>query len=84
MSILVWAVVGFASGLMANLVTRRYGPLEDVIVGIAGSIVAGWVFSVLTGAPVTHFGISDVVAALAGSLLFIALARGLTGGHPAI
>ena len=84
MSILVWAAVGVASGVLANLVVRRYGLLEDAIVGVAGSVVAGWAFATLTGTPVTHFGALDVAAALAGSLLFIALARGLTGGHPAI
>lgn len=84
MSILVWVAVGVAAGLLANLVVRRYGLLEDTIVGVTGAVVAGWIFGTLTGAPVTHFGALDVVSSLIGSLLFIAVARGLTGGHPAI
>lgn len=84
MSIFIWVAVGLGCGLVANLAAKRYGVLEDAIVGVAGSIAVGWAFIALTGVPMTRFSSLDIAVALAGSLLFIALARGLTGGHSTI
>lgn len=84
MSILSWIAVGAAAGALFGLVESRRGIPENVIVGVVGAIVGGWLFAVLGGAETWELGLPGVVAALAGSLLFIALARGVSRGRTAI
>ncbi len=78
MSILSWIVVGLAAGLLSGLAVEGYGLLEDSIVGVVGSIVGGWVYVTIAGADVTAFSPAGALAATLGSLLFLALSRGLT------
>ena len=84
MSLLVWITTGVVAGLLAHLLARHYGPVEDVIVGIVGAVAAGWAFVLLTDARITAVSPYDVASALAGAVALIALARGLTQGRSAI
>jgi uncharacterized membrane protein YeaQ/YmgE (transglycosylase-associated protein family) len=46
MSILMWIVVGLVAGALASMVVggTGYGLLGDIVIGIAGAVVGGWVF----------------------------------------
>jgi uncharacterized membrane protein YeaQ/YmgE (transglycosylase-associated protein family) len=46
MSILIWIIVGLVAGVLASMVVGGgYGLLGDIIVGIVGSFVGGWIFT---------------------------------------
>lgn len=81
MSILSWLAIGTLCGVVTGLLASRHGVLEDIILGIVGAIVGGWVFTTLSGSPVTGFSFAAAVVAAAGSALFLLLARGLTHGR---
>ena len=46
MDILTWIIVGLVAGLLASLVMRGggYGLIGDIIIGIVGAFVGGWIF----------------------------------------
>jgi len=44
MEILTWIIVGLVAGVLAALVVGGYGLLADIIVGIAGAFIGGWLF----------------------------------------
>ncbi len=46
MGILTWIVVGLIAGVLASLVMggTGYGLIGDIIIGIAGAFVGGWIF----------------------------------------
>jgi uncharacterized membrane protein YeaQ/YmgE (transglycosylase-associated protein family) len=44
MDILTWLIVGLVSGVLASLVVGGYGIIADIVVGIAGAFVGGWIF----------------------------------------
>ncbi len=44
MEILAWLIVGLISGVLASLVIGGYGLLADIIIGIAGAFVGGYIF----------------------------------------
>lgn len=46
MEILAWLIVGLISGVLASLVVggTGYGILGDIVVGIVGAFVGGWLF----------------------------------------
>ncbi len=83
MDILTWLVVGLVAGLLASLVMggTGFGLIGDIIIGIVGAFVGGWIFQKL-GASVPFGGLGGVIfVAFIGAvvLLFaLRLIRGLT------
>ena len=41
-----WVVVGLLVGGLAGIVMKDggYGPIEDLLLGLSGSVAAGWIF----------------------------------------
>jgi uncharacterized membrane protein YeaQ/YmgE (transglycosylase-associated protein family) len=46
MEILTWLIVGLIAGVLASLLVggTGYGIIGDIVVGIAGAFVGGWLF----------------------------------------
>jgi len=45
MDILTWLIVGLVAGLLASFVVKGgYGLLGDIVIGILGAFVGGWLF----------------------------------------
>jgi uncharacterized membrane protein YeaQ/YmgE (transglycosylase-associated protein family) len=44
MDIITWLVVGLVAGVLASLVVGGYGILADIVIGIVGAFVGGYVF----------------------------------------
>ena len=58
MDFLTWLIVGLVAGVLASLVVGGVGLVGDIIVGIIGAFVGGWIFQQL--------GISTPFGGLAG------------------
>ena len=78
--IAVWLIVGLIGGSLAGLVVkgqrRGFGLKINVVLGLAGAIVGGLLFRLLGLLPSLDkisISLRDIVAALAGSLLILAL-----------
>lgn len=63
MDLLTWLIVGLVAGVLASLVMggTGYGIIGDIIIGIVGAFVGGWVFSAL--------GVASPLGGLAGTIL---------------
>lgn len=74
MDILTWLVVGLIAGVLASLVAGGYGLLADIIIGIAGAFIGGWLF-VRMGwhAPFVGLAGTIFVAFIGAVLLLVAL-----------
>lgn len=44
MDILTWLIVGLIAGVLAGLVVGGYGLLADIVVGIVGAFIGGFIF----------------------------------------
>ena len=62
MSFLVWIIVGLIAGVLASMVMggTGYGIIGDIIIGIVGAFVGGWIFSQL--------GVSSPLGGLPGTI----------------
>jgi uncharacterized membrane protein YeaQ/YmgE (transglycosylase-associated protein family) len=62
MDLLTWLVVGLIAGVLASLVMggTGYGLIGDIIIGIVGAFVGGWVFRQL--------GVTSPFGGLAGTI----------------
>ena len=49
MDLLTWLIVGLIAGVLASLVMggTGYGLIGDIIIGIVGAFVGGWIFAQL-------------------------------------
>ncbi len=78
-NVIWWIVVGLIAGALAGLVMRggSYGIVGDIIVGIIGAIIGGWIFS--------RFGvgtgglIGSIIVAFIGACILIAILRLIAG-----
>ena len=53
----------------------QQGILMNIIVGIVGAVIGGWLFSIFGGAGVTGFNIYSFVVAIIGAIVFLAIVR---------
>lgn len=44
MTILTWIIVGLVAGVLAALVVGGYGLVADIVVGVVGAFLGGWIF----------------------------------------
>ncbi|MFA6376720.1 MAG: GlsB/YeaQ/YmgE family stress response membrane protein [Candidatus Paceibacterota bacterium] len=78
MTILVWIVFGALVGLAASLVMGGgNGLLVDIIVGIIGASLGGWIMDFFGKSGVTGFNVYSFLVALLGAVVLIAIARAL-------
>jgi uncharacterized membrane protein YeaQ/YmgE (transglycosylase-associated protein family) len=45
--ILSWFIVGLVAGVLASLLVGGYGLVADIVVGVVGAFIGGWVFSAM-------------------------------------
>ncbi len=84
MYFLWWIIVGLIAGWATGRIMRGagYGPLMDIILGIVGAVIGGWIMSVLG---VGGGGmIYTIVVAIIGACILVALARAVSGRRTAL
>ena len=72
MSILVWIIFGAIAGWLAHLLTGRGGGLiVNIIVGIVGAFIGGFLMSLFGGAGVTGFNLYSFIVAILGAVVLL-------------
>lgn len=76
MNILLWIILGAAAGWIADIVmASSHGLLEDIILGIIGAFVGGYVLNFFGQSGVTGFNFYSLVVAVIGAVVLIFLGR---------
>ena len=78
MGILVWLIVGGVVGWLASIVMRtdaQQGILLNVVVGIVGALLAGFIVSPMLGIGTINQGISiaTFLVSLVGAIILLAI-----------
>lgn len=78
MNFLIWLIVGGVVGWLASLVMRtdaQQGILLNVVVGIVGAFIGGWVISPMVGVATINEGISiaSILVSLVGAIILLAI-----------
>lgn len=83
MGILSWVLFGALAGWIASIITgrnNRMGCLTNILVGIAGSALGGWLSSMLFGwGGVTGFNWRSFLIAVGGACVLLLIFRGIGG-----
>lgn len=79
MRILWWIIVGLIAGWATGKIMKGggYGTLMDIVIGIAGAIVGGWIMSLL-GFQSAGGLIYTILVAIGGAIVLTALVRMFT------
>ena len=78
--IVAWLLLGLVAGWLAGKLARGrgFGCITDIVLGLIGSVVGGWVFTKLG-----IFGggfLFSLAAATLGAVILVAIAHLFTGG----
>jgi uncharacterized membrane protein YeaQ/YmgE (transglycosylase-associated protein family) len=73
MSLVGWIVLGLIAGFIASKIVNRKGEgcLLDILLGVVGSFLGGWLFSLFGMKGVTGFNIWSLVVAVVGAIVFL-------------
>ncbi len=85
MNVLIWLIVGGIVGWLASLAMRtdgQQGILLNVVVGIVGAFIGGWVISPMVGVVTINEGISigSIAVSLVGAVILLAIVNLLRSG----
>ena len=71
MSIIAWIIVGLIAGFVASKIVNRTGEgvILDVLLGIGGAIVGGWLFHIFGMSGVTGLNLYSTVVATIGAVV---------------
>lgn len=79
LNFIIWIVVGGILGWIASMIMRtdsQQGPLLNVIVGIVGSLLAGWIITPLLGGSTINqgnFSLTGLLISLLGAVVLLAI-----------
>jgi uncharacterized membrane protein YeaQ/YmgE (transglycosylase-associated protein family) len=78
MGILIWLIVGGIVGWLASIVMRRdaqQGILLNIVVGIVGAVLGGWLISPLVGVGTINdgFSVGSFLVSLIGAIILLAI-----------
>ena len=80
MNIILWIIFGALAGWIASLVMKtnaQQGFLMDVVIGIAGAFIGGFIMSAIGGAGVTGFNIGSLLVAILGAIVLLFIVKTL-------
>jgi uncharacterized membrane protein YeaQ/YmgE (transglycosylase-associated protein family) len=80
MSFLAWIILGLIAGFIGSkLVNRRgEGVVLDILLGIVGAFVGGWLFTSFGRAGVTGLNLYSMVVAVIGAVVVLVLYHALS------
>jgi uncharacterized membrane protein YeaQ/YmgE (transglycosylase-associated protein family) len=79
MNFIIWIIVGGIIGWLASLIMRtdgQQGILLNVVVGIVGAFIGGWLISPLVGVPTINQGalsMGSLIVSLIGAIILLAV-----------
>ncbi len=78
MGILMWILFGAIVGWLASVfMGTNEGLLMDIVLGIVGAILGGWVMSFFGEGGVTGFNLYSFIVAVLGAIILIGLVKAI-------
>ena len=73
MSIFSWIILGLIAGYIGSKIVNKRGEglIRDIILGIVGAIVGGWLFRTVGASGVTGLNIYSLVVAVIGAIVVL-------------
>lgn len=81
MSVVAWILLGSMAGFMASNIVRSTGQglLVDIVLGIVGAVIGGFLFTAIGAAGVTGFNLYSMLVAVIGAVAVLWLYHSMSG-----
>lgn len=86
MGLIIWIIMGMIVGAVAGFLMKTSYPWYiDLLLGVVGSAVGGWLSSILLGVDLTGgFNLTSFVTAVIGAVIVVAVVRLVFRGRSAL
>lgn len=73
MGIIAWIILGLIAGFIASKIVNKRGEgfFGDIILGIVGALVGGFIFRAFGYHGVTHFNVGSLIVAVIGAIVVL-------------
>jgi uncharacterized membrane protein YeaQ/YmgE (transglycosylase-associated protein family) len=80
-SIIGWIVLGLIAGFIASKIVNKSGEgfILDIVLGIVGAVVGGFLFAQLGAVGVTGFNIYSMFVAVVGAIVVLVIYHAISG-----
>jgi uncharacterized membrane protein YeaQ/YmgE (transglycosylase-associated protein family) len=81
MSIIGWILLGLIAGFIASKIVNKSGEgfFLDIVLGIVGAILGGFLFSLFGASGVTGFNLYSMIVAIIGAIIVLVIYHAVTG-----
>ena len=81
MSIIGWVILGLIAGFIASKIVNKTGEglMLDIVLGVVGAVVGGYLFSIFGAAPVTGLNIYSMIVAVVGAVVVLFIYHAVIG-----
>jgi len=79
MSVLAWIVLGLIAGFIASKIVNKSGQgvVMDVVLGIIGAVVGGWLFNMIGHIGVTGLNLYSILVSVIGAVIVLVIYHAL-------
>jgi uncharacterized membrane protein YeaQ/YmgE (transglycosylase-associated protein family) len=83
MSFLVWIVLGLVAGFIGSKLVNKSGEglIRDILLGVVGAIVGGYLFNLFGASGVTGLNLYSVLVAVVGAVVFLVVYHAIFRRH---
>lgn len=85
MGIIAWIILGLIAGFIASRIVNKsgQGAVMDIVLGIVGALVGGFLVSIIGGAGITGFNIWSILVAIFGAIVVLWIYHAVAGRRTA-
>jgi uncharacterized membrane protein YeaQ/YmgE (transglycosylase-associated protein family) len=86
MSFIAWIVMGLIAGFVASKLVNKSGDglLPDIVLGIVGAVIGGYVFQTFGMSGVTGVNVYSLLVAVVGAVVFLVFYHALFRPGPRV
>ena len=83
MPILTWVFLGLIAGFIGSKIVNRTGEglLLDIVLGVVGAVVGGWLFNTFGHAGVSGLNLYSIMVAVVGATVVLVVYHAMMGGR---
>jgi len=81
MSVLGWVILGLIAGFIGSKIVNRSGQgfLLDIVLGIVGAVLGGFLFSAVGATGITGFNLYSMFVAIVGAVIVLWAYHAISG-----
>jgi len=84
LDVILWILFGALAGWIASMIMKtdaRMGAVGNIVVGIIGSFIGGFLYRLLTGTTVEGFNFISLLVAIVGAIILLAIVKAIMGSR---